>query len=216
MARTSVYRQSLSNRTIDGKNNKVRLPRISSALDSVRAYQFEVQFSEVPGIAGGVGGNAGGLLGAVAGAIAGAATGGSISQNLTLAAKQVGTISFGVEDIPVRRVNDQVFYPGQTTYEAVTVTFDNLYLRNTSTALWEWFKTIYNPLTGDMEVRRPNFKVNKMTIVELDNTRTPIAAIELYGVYPKAVKFGEKNYGTNEFSTIEVDFRYDFIDFFNY
>lgn len=210
MTRSGVYKTSFSNREIDGKNGKIKLPRISSVLDSVRAYQFEVQFSEVPRLP------SAGAFGAVVDAIGGIFTGGSIAQNLTLAAKQVGTISFGVEDIPVRRINDQVFYPGQTTYEAVTVTFDNLYIKNNSTALWEWFKTIYNPMTGDMEARRPNFKVNKMTIVELDNTKTPIAAIELYGVYPKAVKFGEKNYTTNEFSTIEVDFRYDFIDFFNY
>jgi hypothetical protein len=198
---TSNYRTNLSNRIIDGKNGKVQLPRISTALDSVRTYQFEVQFSEVPtNIVGG---------------------GGAVSQNLTLAAKQVGAIAFGIEDIPVRRVNDLVHYPGNPNFEAVKITFDNLYLKGVSTALWEWFKTTYNPMTGDMETRRngprsPGFKVSKMTIVQLDNTRVPIAAVELYGVYPKTVQFGEMNYGTNEFSTLEVDFRYDFIDFFNY
>ena len=60
------------------------------------------------------------------------------------------------------------------------------------------------------------FKATKMRIVELDNTRTPHAAIELYGVYPKSVRFSEKNYNSNDFATIEVEFRYDFLDYFNY
>ena len=168
-------------------------------LDSVRSYQFEVQFFGLPP------------------AITPQQT------DLTLAAKQVGAIGFGVEDIPVRRVNDLVYYPGAPTFDSVNITFDNLYLRKTSQSLWEWFKTIYDPLTGDMtKLAAPGgpgnrtFKANKMRILELDNTRTPHAAIELYGVYPKSVRFSEKNYSTSDFSTIEVDFRFDFLDYFNY
>jgi hypothetical protein len=55
-----------------------------------------------------------------------------------------------------------------------------------------------------------------MRVLELDNTRNPHAAIEFYGVYPKSVRFSEKNYNNNDFSTIEVEFRYDFLDYFNY
>jgi hypothetical protein len=101
--------------------------------------------------------------------------------------------------------------------------FDNLYLRRTCLSLWTWFKTIYDPLSGNMtQLSAPGgpgnrtFKATKMRIVELDNTRNPHAAIELYGVYPKSVRFSEKNYNSNDFSTIDVDFRYDFIDYFNY
>ena len=60
------------------------------------------------------------------------------------------------------------------------------------------------------------FKANKMRVIELDNTRTPHAAIEVYGVYPTSVNFAEKNYSTSDFATIEVDFRFDFMDYFNY
>jgi hypothetical protein len=175
------------------------LPKISTVTDSVRSYQFEVQFFGLPP----------GLTGQ--------------QQDLTLAAKQVGAIGFGVEDIQVRRVNDQVFFPGAPSFDSVTVTFDNLYLRKTCSTLWEWFKTIYDPISGDMtKLSAPGgpgnrtFKANKLRIVELDNTRNPHAAIELYGVYPKSVRYSEKNYNTNDFSTIEVEFRYDFLNYFNY
>lgn len=176
------------------------LPKISTALDSVRSYQFEVQFFGLPPAI-------------------------SVQQttDLTLAAKQVGAVGYGVEDIAVARVNDRVYYPGQVTFDSISITFDNLYLRRTCAALWTWFKSIYNPLTGNMtELAAPGgpgnntFKAVKMRVVELDNTRTPHAAIEFYGVYPKSVRFSEKNYNNNDFATIEVEFRYDFLDYFNY
>ena len=175
------------------------LPKVSTVLDSVRAYQFEIQFFGLPTQLQGQ------------------------QQDLTLAAKQVSPIGFQVEDIIVNRVNDRVHYPGKPSTESVKVTFDNLYLRRTSQTLWEWFKTIYDPLSGDMtKLAAPGgpgnrtFKANKMRIIELDNTRNPHAAIELYAVYPKAVSFSEKNYSTSEFATIEVDFRFDFMNYFNY
>lgn len=176
------------------------LPKISTVLDSVRSYQFEVQFFGLPPSV-------------------------SLQQqtDLTIAAKQVGAIGYGVEDIVVSRVNDKVYYPGVATFDSVTITFDNLYLRRTCSTLWNWFKTIYDPMSGDAtKLAAPGgqggftFKATKMRIVELDNTRTPHATVELYGVYPKSVRFSEKNYNTNDFATIEVEFRYDFLDYFNY
>lgn len=175
------------------------LPRVSTLLDSVRTYQFEVQFLGLPPELS------------------------PQQTDLTLAAKQVSPISFGVENIDVRRINDKVSFPGYVSFEPITITFDNLYLRKTASTLWTWFKSIYDPITGDLaKYSAPGgpgnktFKANKLRIIELDNTRTPHAAIELYGVFPKTVRFSEKNYGTNDFATIEVEFSFDFMDYFNY
>ena len=96
------------------------LPVISRDLDSVRAYQFEVEFNGV----------------------------GTGERKLRLAAKQVSPTGFSVADIEVNRVNDKVFYPGKPSPEALTITFDNLVKDDVSKELWEWFKGSYNPLTG--------------------------------------------------------------------
>ena len=187
----SFYKE---NRGFDKGNT---LPQISTNLDSVRAYQFEVRFAGLPPGFEGQG------------------------DNLTLAAKQVSPVNVNVDDIVVERVNDKMYYPGKYTPENITVTFDNLYIQRSSPALWNWFKSIYDPVTGDMtQFAAPggtgvgNFKAMKMTVVELDNTSEPHASIELYGVYPTGVRFSEKNYSTNEFSTLECTFRYDFADYF--
>jgi len=172
------------------------LPKLSTKLDSVRSYQFEVKFFGLPVE----------FIGT--------------QQVLTAAAKQVGPIGGQIDDIVVDRLNDKVYYPGKFTPENVVITFDNQLLSQTTPALWNWFKTIYDPLTGDMtKLSAPggpgnrSFKASKMTVLELDNTNEPHAYIEMYGVYPTGVRFSEKNYATNDFSTVEVTFRYDFVDY---
>ena len=172
------------------------LPKLSTKLDAVRSYQFEVKFFGVPQE----------FIGT--------------QQVLTAAAKQVSPIGGSVDDIVVDRLNDKMYYPGKFTPENVVITFDNQLLSQTTPALWNWFKTIYDPMTGDMtKLSAPggpgnkSFKASKMTVLELDNTNEPHAYIEMYGVYPTGVRFSEKNYATNDFSTVEVTFRYDFVDY---
>ena len=121
------------------------LPEISTALDSVRAYQFEVHFEEItPGV----------------------------PQSWTLAAKQVSQVGFSVEDIVVDRVNDKMYYPGKASPEEITITFDNLYHPDVSEELFDIFKDTYDPMTGEIESNAPpagntQFKANKMSILSL-------------------------------------------------
>lgn len=111
---TSLYKTSFRN-----ANLRQGLPVISSELDSVRTYMFEVQFESPDG------------------------------QILTLAAKTVGNTGISVEDIEVRRLNDQVWFPGAVKNEELTITFDNLYMAKAASALWERFRNIYDPMTGN-------------------------------------------------------------------
>ena len=67
------------------------LPKISTKLDAIRAYQFEVKFFGLPSEFT------------------------LQQQELTAAAKQVGPIGGAVDDIVVDRLNDKVFYPGKFT-----------------------------------------------------------------------------------------------------
>lgn len=189
----SVYKNNLRANFTPGRT----LPKISTKLDSVRAFQFEVRFYGVP----------------VAG----------VNTDLTSAAKQVSPVGMTIEDIVVDRGNDRLFYPGKATPEELTITFDNQLLSQTTPALWEWITSIYDPITGDMtKLAAPggagnkSFKANKLTIMQLDNTNEPFAYLEVYGVYPKSFKSSEWNYSTNEFSTVEVTFRFDFMDYGRY
>ena len=170
------------------------LPTVSTDLDSVRTYQFEVHFLGLPSEV-------------------------SNESDLTLAAKKVTGIGMSFEPIVVDRVNDKLYYPGKVSPEEVTITFDNLYLKETASDLWEYFKTIYDPITGEMTKNaspgggsNSTFKANKVEIILLDNTLTPHSTIELYGVWPTKWSAAEFNYSVNDFHTIDVTFRYDFMN----
>lgn len=195
----SLYKNSYRKPVRPGKS----LPVISTDLDSVKANQFEIRFQFPPSVRV-------------------PWLGSTDITDLTLAAKQVQGMQIETADIEVRRLNDTVYYPGKVTPQALVVTFDNLYLRKTSYALWNWFRSIYDPITGEMtKFAQPGtgntFKALSARVLELDNKNSPVGFIDLYGVYPSKVKFSDKQYsGEVAFSTIEVTFRYDYIQYESY
>lgn len=158
------------------------LPVISRDLDSVRAYQFEVEF-----------------MGR-----------GTAERKLRLAAKQVSPAGFTVDDIEVHRVNDKVFYPGKPSPDEITITFDNIIRDDAAKELWEWFKGTYDPLKGTLG--DTDLKINLMSVLQLNHDLTLHSETQYFGVYPKSYKPSEWNYSTNEFHTLEVTFRYDFME----
>ena len=191
---TSYYKTKYDRSFTPGQG----LPTISTDLDSVRTYQFEIHFFGLPENV-------------------------TNQSDLTLAAKKVGGLEMKNEAITVDRVNDKVFYPGKTTPGELTVDFDNLYLRETSSDLFRYFRNTYDPITGEMtKSAQPggtagqSFKADKVEIVMLDNTMTPHSTIELYGVYPTSWSASEFNYSQNQFHQLTVTFKYDFMNTYNY
>jgi len=59
---------------------------------------------------------------------------------------------------------------------------------------------------------RGDFKSRELKIYQLDPHGKPLMTTKLFGVYPKSWKTAEFNYSNNEFHTIEMSFRYDFMD----
>jgi len=191
---TSYYKTKYDRKFTPGQG----LPTISTDLDSVRAYQFEIHFFGLPADV-------------------------TNQPDLTLAAKKVGGLEMKSEAIAVDRVNDKVYYPGKVTPGELTVDFDNLYLRETASDLYRYFRHTYDPITGEMtKSAQPGgtagqtFKADKVEIVMLDNTMTPHSTIELYGVWPSTWSASEFNYTTNGFHQLTVNFKYDFMNVYNY
>jgi hypothetical protein len=188
----TFYNSAAFGRTIT-QGSLTDMPKLSTMLDSVRPYQFEVEFMAP----------AGGLT-------------------LTVAAKQVSEIGFTVEDIEVHRVNDRYYYPGKASPEEVTITFDNLKQDPVPQAgsgmamavLYKWCQRTYDPLTGHFgDINNPGAPVKtNMKIHQLDEDLNPIGSVTLYGAYPKSYKTAEYNYGTvGDMHTLTVSFRYDFM-----
>jgi|TARA_R100001530_G_scaffold53230_1_gene39319 hypothetical protein len=188
MTRSSYYANNL-NRDL---NENDGLPVISQDLESIRAYQWEITFFppaeiEVP-------------LG--------------FSKPLTLAAKKVNGMSVKVEDIAVNRVNDVTYYPGRPSMGELEVTFDNLLRTKAGWQLYKYFQTVYDPLTGEFAstfLDNPGQFKTTAEVLELDGQMEPVSLVKLVGLYPKEFTKAEKNYSTNDFDTVTVKFRYDFL-----
>jgi len=107
-----------------------------------------------------------------------------------------------------------VYYPGRPSFGELEVTFDNLLKSKAGWQLFKYFQTIYDPTTGEMTstfLTNPGSFKSKVEILELNGKMDPVSLIELRGVYPKSFNKAEKNYSTNEFDTVSVTFRYDFL-----
>lgn len=170
-------------------------PVLSHDLESVRKYQFELIFDELPTIAG-------------------------IGQptQLTLAAKSITSPTMSNERIQSRRVNDPFYFPGQTNQEQVTVVFDQLLKDNNRVGryLYEWYSAIYDSRTGEQTKGLQNgvgtYKA-KLFVYELNGTQEPVNVRTLLGVFPTSYKPSELAYETNEFAMTEVVFSFDAQDF---
>ena len=190
---TSYYKNKYGRDFTPGQG----LPTVSTDLDSVRAYQFEIHFFGLPDDV-------------------------TNTADLTLAAKKVSGLEMKNETITVERVNDKLHYPGKNTPGELSVDFDNLYLRETASDLYRYFRHTYDPITGEMTkssqpgIPGQTFKADKVEIVMLDNTLTPHSTIELYGVYPVSWNASEFNYSQNQFHQLTVNFKYDFMNVYNY
>lgn len=162
------------------------LPNLSTQLDSIRTYNFEVQFN--------------GLF--------------ANNTSLALAAKRVQAAGQSVEDIPVRRLNDLYHYPGAANNDELIITFDHLLLENPVAQLFEWFRNgSYNMRSGNVNNANPS-KLHSVDVLYYDNQKALRSVTSYYGVFVSNFQPGEHNYTTaNEFHTFEVRFRYDFMEY---
>ena len=190
----------------DDNNMPKRTPLVSTGLDSVRTYGFVVNFQLPNNIQKGGDGERYNIS--------------PLQRTFSLAAKQVSNTGYTNEDIEVHRFNDRVYYPGKPSLEEVTVTFDNLLRDAAGVALFDWFRTIYDPIDGKGRSSRgsasgrqnPGGFKQTISIQNLAPDGREVAKTNLIAAYPKSWKTAEFNYSNNDFHTIEVSFRYDFID----
>lgn len=172
-----------------------KLPKVSTGLDSVKTFAWEIHFN-IPN-----------------------APDGAKTEQLVLAARSVKGIGYEVEPIEVQRVNDKLYYPGRAKMDILEVVFDNQYLSKNGAALYQYMKRIYNPITGEI-LTAPGvaggFKIPSVKVIQLKNDMTPFSESTLYGVFPISFKPAELNYDTQAaFHTITMTFRYDYMSHVN-
>ena len=172
--------------------------RLTHQYDAFRAYSWVLR---VPNLAG--------LLGTVDNAF-GLTDGSDV---ISMAVKSVSQLGYTVEEIVTDRVNDRFYFPGKASTEECVMSFDNLIKGDAAKLLFTWMRTIYDPIYGvhSAPVVIPDQFKRTISLIQLDHHRNPKLEIKLYGAWPKSWKTSEFNYSTNEMSTIEMTFKYDFV-----
>jgi len=180
-----------------------QLPLISQGLDAVRTYQWEFQL-DLPAI----------KVTNTVDQLEAAVIGGNTQETVTLAAKQVGGFGYKFADIEVHRVNDKVFYPGKLEQDELTVTFDNLLATSMGRLFYEYLASVYDMRTGHYNSDGGAVGSYKTSarILEFDGGGNIQTVYDFKGLYPKGFTKAEKNYSTSEFDTMEVKFRWDFMN----
>ena len=191
----SYYKKGsdLGERDAAGDKNPNKLPVISQNLDSIRTYQWEFQLDLPHSVTG---------------------TAGDTQQKITLAAKVVAGVGYNFADIEVHRLNDKVFYPGKISQDELTVTFDNLLQQSMGKVFFEYLSSVYDMRTGFYNIEEGEVGTYKTSarIIEFDGGGNIKTVYDFKGLYPKAFSKAEKNYSTSEFDTMEVKFRWDFMN----
>ena len=172
--------------------------RLTHQYDSFRAYSWIIRIPNLAGILGTVD-----SLGNFT----------DDTEQLTLAARKVTGLGFSVETIEANKVNDRFYYPGRPSTQTATLTFDNLIKGDVAKILFTWMRTSYDPIFGvhsSPVLAGDQFK-RTVEIVQLDHQKNPKLLIKLYGAFPLSFKVGELDYGSNNFATIDLDLKYDFL-----
>ncbi len=175
------------------KTNGTNLPKMSTALDSVRAFEWEIRFHNLPnGVENGL-----------------------EALPLTIAAKSVSQTGFESQTIEVRKGNDKYNYPGYVDMTELVVQFDNQYITKMHRSLYTFMQSTYDPLTGEFTKNQgaglaPNHKT-MIDVVQFDGKGKVVSNTRYIGAYIKSWKPTELNYDTNAFHTIECTFVYDFV-----
>lgn len=189
MAVNSLFNSDFRINGVDPDINDANrdIPFLSTSLDSIRVYNFEIRISN-PSVR---------------------------PKGLVLAAKKVSSSGHKVENIAVRRLNDTFYYPGGADSDELTITFDHLANSLAINDMYSWFKACtYNPENG-IVAASTNTKASILDVLYLGNDRSVLKAVSYHGAYPMSFKPAESNYNTNnEFHTFEVGFRYDFMTYY--
>jgi len=169
--------------------------KISTSLDAIRSYQFEVDFRNIP------------------------ALGDYKEGDLQIGVNKVTSFGPKIEAIEINRVNDVVKYPGKMKFEPLTITFDNQLLLPQYAHLWEYIKAVYNPLTGTYHNPASGarniatIKASRIIVRQLSGQNTPISETTFWGVFPMEYAISEMKYSeATSVNTIDVKFSFDTMD----
>lgn len=131
----------------------------------------------------------------------------TVKRNMELALLSASRPSWNLEEVELHRLNEKFYVPGKATYEPITVTYQDFIESRISEVLFEWSRTVYNPMTGAMGYKRAIGV--KAFLTMLDPLGIPVEIWTLLGAWPQSINFQDLDMSSSEQANVEVTVRYD-------
>lgn len=136
------------------------------------------------------------------------------AEALAFVAKTSDTPSIEFEELNTNRMNETFGFAGKPKWNDLSCSFYD-FIRKSGTGelsagdiLYNWSCMIYNPLTGQMGYKTQY--ATSATLAQLDPAGNIIRAWNLFGIWPKSVKFGDTlDYSTDGSLEVTATFKYD-------
>lgn len=130
----------------------------------------------------------------------------------SFALKTTGLPGGEFAEITVDYINNKYYFPGKWTWNEIEVTLRDFIGVDTAGALYKWFRTCFNPQTGEQALAAGMKQT--ITIHLLDPQGNEIEQWSLVGAWPKKFNWGDgMDYSSDEIRELTMGFRYDHAEY---
>jgi len=119
-----------------------------------------------------------------------------------------GRPNLSIEETQIDHLNARTWIPGKAQWETITVTYIDV-AHDQMRMLWNWLATTHDftdPVNLTMGNKRDWHAVGVLNMY--DGCGVLLETWEMRNMWPTAVNFGELDYSSSEYATIELTLRY--------
>jgi hypothetical protein len=122
--------------------------------------------------------------------------------------KSASRPSFTLEEPVMHHNQEQVYFAGKQSWETIElVWYDAEQEPNVSKTVWDWLNTVVDVSLADVSTPS-EYKVNaKLEMLQGDGSSNE--KWDVYGAWPKDVKWNELDYESTDIQQVTVTLRYD-------
>lgn len=124
---------------------------------------------------------------------------------LSLASFPIPKVSLGV--IELNYINEKKKFPGIPTWDDLSVVFNDYVDRETSAALWRWFRETYDPVTGKLGLARRFKKTGR--VVQFAPDGSTEREYDLEGLWISNLDPGESDFASEDVLKLTVTLTID-------
>ena len=134
------------------------------------------------------------------------------AEDLAFAAHTANRPSLAYTSIETARLNERFYVAGKPTWTEISMSFYDFISttagQSVSDILWEWSKSVYDPVTGAMGFK--STYSTSGTLAMLDPSGGVVQVWNLFKIWPMSVTWGDLSADDDGIAEVAAVFRYDY------